>query len=520
ILSLLATSTVACRQGPAADDLKQALQSRLDKRFGKALFAITALSRKGHYPLAAHDGDERVLVYYDATLRFSRAHKFSAWNQLNVGSLISVLGTTPLGVRGVKPKGNARGDDLTVHGALAWARGGHGKKAKKNQSTSWRPIPFLPGKAQKRRGPGGDPLPYRKRLDRIATIGKQLSKARKDKALASLTHDLDGLVSQSERRLGQALGWLTLATGRLGGEYDRQGRGLVRLLEAAGQKARAYRSAGSRDNLQLVARSEVLFAYAQNDVAALARAGRGVFEGSPQPHLRALCSLYPEALQIVTLAHQVPLTVATLRGKRVDIGPPGSGIRINALAVLKAAGLEAKDFATLRGRGLPGSLEDLAKGRVDAVFLTSAFPNVALAHLATTKKLDVLSLPDDLRQRLHALQPHLLPMTIPEKTYEGISGPRQTVGVTALLVARDDAPGKKVQALLQTLFANVTALSRDSIQAYFISKKTARRGVSLPLHPAAARFFGVAAPATSAPSAPSAPASAPAAPSASAPTTP
>jgi TRAP transporter TAXI family solute receptor len=478
LLPLCAAS--GCSKGPASAQLEQTLQQRLDENFGKGLFQLSGLSRKGHYPLAAEQGQTRVLVYYNANVRFLRAHRLAAWNQLNVGSLVSVLGATPLGVRGVKPKGNAKGDQLTVHGALAWARGAGDK--------SWRAVAFTAATKGKGRSRANQ-LPYRKHLDRLGVIGKQLSKARKDPALSALTGELTTLVARSERRLGQALGWLTLSTGRSGGEYDRQGRGLVRILHAAKQKARAYRSAGSRENLQLVARGEVLFAYAQNDIAAMASKGAGVFASRPLPRLRALCSLYPEALQIVTLADRKLQGLEALRGKRIDIGPEGSGMRINALALIRAAGMNLASFAKVRGRGLPGALLDLKHGQVDAVFLTSAFPNAGVQQLAATAKVALLPIPASVRDKLQAAQSYLLPQTIPDKTYAGVRGPRETVGVTALLVARDDAPAAKVEALLTHLFANVDKLSRGSLQAYFISRATAKKGLSLPLHPAAAAFL-------------------------------
>ncbi len=468
-----------CRRGPGGDALRATLQQRLDQNFGEGLFQLSGLDRKGHYPLAAaREGETRVLVYYNATVRFLRAHRLSDWNQLNVGSLVSVLGATPLGVRGVKAKGNAKGDKLTVHGALAWARDAKGG--------SWHAVAFTPASEGKGRS-RGEPLPYRRHLDRLGAIGKELSKARKDPALATLTGELSRLVARSERRLGRALGWLTLATGPSGGEYDRQGRGLVRILGAAKQRARAYRSAGSRENLRLVAQGEVLFAYAQNDIAAMAYGGKGVFTGDPKPRLRAVCSLFPEALQIVTLADRKLASLEALRGKRIDIGPEGSGMRINALALLRAAGLTLSDFAKVRGRGLPGALLDLKHGEVDAVFLTSAFPNAGVQRLAASATIELLAIPQGLREKLRA--DYLLPQTIPAKTYKGVHGARQTVGVTALLVARDDAPAKQVEALLTHLFANIDRLSRKSLQAYFISRANAKKGLRLPLHPVAASFL-------------------------------
>lgn len=481
-LLLLAMTVAGCRQGPGRDELRRAVQRRLDERFGKGLFAVQELSRKGHYPLSPLAGQQRVLVYYDAALRFERDHRLAAWNQHSVGSLVSLLGATPLGVQGVKAKGNSKGDLLQVRGALAWARARKG--------AGWTATSFAPQKGKKRRGPAGELLPYRKQLQQLGQIGARLHKARQEPALAAMTDELQTLVDRSERRLGRALGWTTLATGRPSGEYNRQGQALVQLLGRNKPAARAYRSAGSTENCQLVGQGEVLFAYSQNDIAAQALAGHGTFAGAPLPRLRALCSLYPEALQIVTLAASGLRELSALRGKRIDIGPRGSGSRVNALGLLAAAGLSKGDFAAVRGQqGFAKALADLEAKKVDAVFFTSVFPHSAVQQLATRVGIDLLAPPAEVVAALRAKQPYVLPLTIPERTYPGVKGPRQTVGAMAMLIARDDAPAERVKLVLETLYSNVDVLARDSVQGYFISPKTAQKGLSIPLHPAAKRYF-------------------------------
>ena len=129
LLLLAPVALVGCRRGPSNDELRSHLQTNLDANFEKGLFELESFSRRGHYPYTP-EGDERshVLVYYDAEIEFLRDHTLSDWDQLNVGSLISVLGATPLGVKGVKADGNRDGDLLSVHGSLAFAREGEGWK--------------------------------------------------------------------------------------------------------------------------------------------------------------------------------------------------------------------------------------------------------------------------------------------------------------------------------------------------------------------------------------------------------
>ena len=91
------------------------MQQKLDNNFQNGLFKIKSFSRRGSYPYEA-DGNSQLLLYYKAEIEFLKDYKLSDWNNLNVTSLISVLGATPIGVTGVKQQGNKKGDVLLVYG--------------------------------------------------------------------------------------------------------------------------------------------------------------------------------------------------------------------------------------------------------------------------------------------------------------------------------------------------------------------------------------------------------------------
>lgn len=413
-------------------------------------------------------GSARQLIYFDAELRLLQDRKLADWDKLNVGSLISVLGARPKGISGVRPGGNRKGDRLAVHGSAAFA----------DTRKGWKPVAFLPGAARKRSGPcERAEQPHHRQIERLEQLGLSFQRAGAHREMKWLTEQLDQLRAAAERRLGMSEGWLTIATGGPSGEYQRQGRALAAVLERVGHRARAYSTSGSAENCALVQRREVAFAYSQNDVAHMAHSGGKLPRHQlPMRDLRALCSLYPEAVQIVTLRSAGIRSVAGLRGKRVDVGVRGSGVRVNALAVLRAAGLGLHDLAAVRGRGLPGAAEDLSAGKVDAFFLTHTFPVPLVRELAQSVELKLLPVDGDLLATLRRDRPSLLPIELPRRTYPGVTAPVPTVQVTAMLITHKDTPGGRVQLLLRQLFANVEQLSRGSAQAYFISPGTARNG--------------------------------------------
>jgi TRAP transporter TAXI family solute receptor len=459
------------------------MERRLDKGFEPGLFTLRSFRRQGHHPYTVADDDrDHVLIYYSAELELQRNHKLSDWDGLNVGSLTSVLGATAKGIEGVKPAGNHRGDLLRVRGTSAYVRDGNG----------WVPTayPQQGGKPAKQGPRVDEPLPYRQHLARLSDLGGALQTLRDPEGIALLTTRLERLAADSERRLGRAKGWWTLATGNPTGEYHRQGLGLERILTRAGRRAKAYATSGSHENCRLVSRREVVFAYAQNDVAHMAYEGSGTFAGEVAlKGLRAVVTLYPEAVHVVATRASGIRAVGDLRGKRINIGPRGSGARVNALQVLAAAGVDADQGATLREEGLQDAIGSLRAGRVDALFFTSAWPTPALRELAEQTALTLLSLDPPMVAALAERFPFLIPMTIPRKAYSGVGKAARTVGVTATLVTHAETPNEHVHTLLSELFANVDSLSEGSLQAYLISPDKAQQGLSIPLHPAATAFL-------------------------------
>lgn len=475
--------TSGCRKGPKRDQLQAEIQGKLDKHFGQGVFQIDEFKRRGSQPFEDEsDSRERLLLYFNAEVRFLKDYKLSNWDQLNVGSLVSVLGATPRGVEGVKPEGNRAGDVLSVHGTSAYVRAEKG----------WEPVVYVAGSEKKRRTRQGaeEPPPHRQRMDEIAKLGRQFQRRNRDRELELLEADLDDVLSAAQRRLARSRGWLTLATGTPAGEYYALGEGLEELLDRRKHRTEAVATSGSAENCRLVNEGEVLFAFAQNDIAHMAHHGTGLFERYvPFANLRALATLYPEAVQIVTLKKSEIHTLDDLRGKRINIGVVGSGMRINAIQVLKAAGVDLTELADVRDTPRAEAVKELKSGAIDAFFVTSAYPAAAVIQLAATDPVRLVPVDQQTIAELRRKYPFLIPIRIPRNTYPDMDQDGLTVGVTAMLIAHQDAPDDRVELLLETLYSELATLSRTVLPAYYISPAKALSGVSIPMHPAAKRYF-------------------------------
>src|SRR5690606_25196631 len=129
-----------------------------------------------------------------------------------------------------------------------------------------------------------------------------------------------------------AQGQLSIATGGTGGVYYPYGGGLAELIGkyVDGYTAVAEVTGASVENMALISRFDSDLALVLADTAYAAYDGHGAFADRPIPETRALGSIYPNAVQLVTLAGSGIASIEDLRGKRVSVGAPGSGTEVNA----------------------------------------------------------------------------------------------------------------------------------------------------------------------------------------------
>lgn len=231
------------------------------------------------------------------------------------------------------------------------------------------------------------------------------------------------------------------------------------------------------------------FGIVQSDVAEALY--RGVQRQQlPLPDLRGVASLWPEIVHIVALEGSGVRSLADLRGRRVAIGELGSGTRLNAIEIGRAAGLKFADVAAVREVPLLESLAELEAGEVDAVFVTEAVPSRAIQEL-TQRRDDVRFVPIEVEVLRELSLDHFAyyPARVPARSYPGQAESFRALGLAAALMTHAATPDERVSRTLELLVDGKRELSRVYYRAGFVSSETARLGLALPLHPAAERFY-------------------------------
>jgi TRAP transporter TAXI family solute receptor len=497
-LGLCLLLLAGCTRHPEAELVRGAVQQQLDAALGAGVLKIEQFRRAGSQPLAAAKAGEEEgrLVYFDAQLKLARDYDFTQWDALNVASLASLLGAGAKGLIGLKPGGNAAGDLIGVYGSAAFVNA---------DGKGWALVPSAPPPvlaevdspaatvAAVRPRPREGPLPSAAELalERLASLlnptdtASTLSAARRE---AIVTEELDLAYRGARARLTRSADTLVLASGPPGGAYAEMAQALSEHALHAGVHFEVLAGEGSVANVRALADDSAQFALVQNDVAAAAFAGSGRFGGAALPELRAVASLFPEAVQLVVRAGGPIRSLADLKGRRVDLGLERSGTRTNALAILAANGMPLDSLGASSASSLPDAAELLASGKIDAMFTTVHAPARALQVVAARTPLAWIDLlPTD------ALRASgLIPLKLPARTYARQNEPVQTLAATALMVTRDDVNAKAVQRMLSLLFDTADPRAIDSAVLSQVNRETAREGVPIPWAPGAEAFLSAA----------------------------
>ncbi|MFI4948512.1 MAG: TAXI family TRAP transporter solute-binding subunit [Alphaproteobacteria bacterium] len=259
-------------------------------------------------------------------------------------------------------------------------------------------------------------------------------------------------------------------------------RGLVAVAEA---------TPGSIENLRLINSGQLESGFAQADLAGWAYSAANVFaQTGPLRRLRAIASLFPESAHLVVRAESPIHVLSDLAGKSVSFGELGSGSAADATVVFAAAGLGG---GSVRGKYLrPGpAAAELKAGTLDALFLVGGYPVPAIRDLAASVPIRLVPIEGRVVDALKKDFGFYRRTEIPAGSYPGIDSATPSLGFSALWLVNADVDPDLVYAITQALWHPDTGrllAARDPI-GNRIRLDRALDGLSVPLHPGAARFY-------------------------------
>jgi TRAP transporter TAXI family solute receptor len=476
--SILLLLLSACTRGPDNTVIQQEITSRLNNEFADGLFEVNKLSRRGSSPNPTGEG---VFIYYDAALEFKRDYNLTAWQGLNLGTLAVVLGATPAGIDGFSSAGNTRGDILNIRGRLNYV----------DTEGTWTNVDLVSikpeGPTMPKQFEGRGPVAVLKSVRELVARTSAHEAKSHDQAVIN---EFNQALARIDLKFASLEGKLSFGTGWPAGTYNKFGIAFADYAVKREFPIFNYSSEGSIENGLHLQSGLLDFALLQSDVAEVLYKGWLAERQIPQPDLRSMASLWPEALHIVTFVDSGIKTFADLHGKRIAIGSTNSGTRFTAVRVWKASGLPAQEISNIREIGLGASIAALEQGEVDAIFVAGAIPDPAIQALSQRRQ-DVMFVPIEQSTLNKLTTDHFAYYgnSIPEKTYPGQHGPYRTLGFAALLLTNRTTSEEDVLQFLGFLIASTSDISKDFYHAGFITPNTARLGMSVPMHAGAEKFF-------------------------------
>lgn len=286
-----------------------------------------------------------------------------------------------------------------------------------------------------------------------------------------------------------------LGTGAITGVYLPVGVALCRVVNQhrreTGLRCAATLSEGSVANVAALRDGTFGLAIVQSDVQAAALAGTGAFAAEgPYAGLEAVTGLYPEPLTLVARADAGVAGVEDLAGKRVWLGPEGSGTRELAERLVAALGWSDATFAAAPAVRPEDVAQALCAGEVDAFFYVVGHPARPVQEATTTCDARLVAITGGAVEELAASDPALVVSTIPGGLYRGNPAPVATFGVNATLVTRDSLPEDTIYTMVRAIFDDLDMLrSLDPVLAGLDPEAMVHEGLTAPLHPGAARYY-------------------------------
>ncbi len=259
-------------------------------------------------------------------------------------------------------------------------------------------------------------------------------------------------------------------------------------LKSKGYNCIGRPALGSVFNINAIKRGLLNFGVAQSDRNWQAYNGAANWKGKPYKGLRSVFSVHAETIMLVARADSGIKMVSDIKGRRINIGNPGSGQRGNAKDILRIYGIDQKD---IQAEGLQQNEANraLVDKKIDAFFYTVGNPWGGGLEVSNSTAIRMIPVNSMGIQKLVAGNPYYVMTTIPGGVYQGVSQDVPTYAVKATFVTGDKQPNDVVYNVVKTIFDNLDQFRATHAAFKFLKKEDMLKGLSAPFHPGAMRYY-------------------------------
>jgi len=288
--------------------------------------------------------------------------------------------------------------------------------------------------------------------------------------------------------------FVTIGTGGVTGVYYAAGGALCRLVNKDrakhGIRCSVESTGGSVFNVNTIKAGELDLGFTQSDVQYNATKGLAQFKDGAHGDMRAVFSVHPEPFTVVARKEANIRTFADFKGKRFNVGNPGSGTRASMEELLVAMGWTMGDFALASELKADEHGPALCDGKIDGFFYGVGHPSANIQDPTTSCGARLISLTGPAVDKLVAEKPYYAKATIAGNLYPNNPNPTQTYGVLATVVTSSKVPADTVYAVVKAVFDNFNEFKGlHPALAYLTPENMVKDGLSAPLHEGALRYY-------------------------------
>ena len=288
--------------------------------------------------------------------------------------------------------------------------------------------------------------------------------------------------------------FVTIGTGGVTGVYYAAGGAICRLVNKDrakhGIRCSVESTGGSVFNVNTIKAGELDFGFTQSDVQYNAVKGLNQYKDGAYSDLRAVFAVHPEPFTVVARKEANITKFEDFKGKRFNVGNPGSGTRSSHEELLAAMGWKLSDYSLASELKADEHGPALCDGKIDGFFYGVGHPSANIQDPTTTCGAKLVSLTGPVIDKLVADKPYYAKATIPGGLYPNNPQPTNTYGVLATVVTSSKTPAETVYQVTRALFENFDEFKKlHPALANLRPESMIKDGLSAPLHEGAARYY-------------------------------
>jgi TRAP transporter TAXI family solute receptor len=288
--------------------------------------------------------------------------------------------------------------------------------------------------------------------------------------------------------------FVTVGTGGVTGVYYAVGGAVCRLMNkdraTTGLRCSVESTGGSVFNVNAIKSGELEFGLSQSDVQFNASKGAAQFKDKADADLRAVFSVHPEPFTVLARRESGVSKFEEFKGKRFNVGNPGSGTRASMEQLMAKLGWKLSDFSLAAELKADEQGTALCDNKIDGFYYGVGHPSAAIQDPTTACGAKLISITGAAVDALVKEHPYYAKATIPGGMYANNPNPTETYGVLATVVTSAKVADATVYAMVKAVFENFDEFKKlHPAFGHLDPKKMVKDGLSAPLHPGAAKYY-------------------------------